>query len=141
NCDRDDADDKVDIACAFQSLDQLRAEFRAADCSDRHNEAEPKIDIAERAMTLRRHYRLTHNVREIGSDGEVPIKSHRPQGRTGDEASADSKKSAEDTDDESRDYQIDWIDVRMRDRKIHHSERPRRSSRKRPVVTASSMTA
>src|ERR1700736_861849 len=53
--DRDNAYDKVHVARALQHLNELRATFGAADRAKGHDQSEFKIDIAERAVSLRRH--------------------------------------------------------------------------------------
>ena len=69
----------------------------------RHDEAEPQIDIAERAMALRGDDRFADDVREIGADREIPVHPDRAQRRTGDETSADAEKTAQDADQKSDD--------------------------------------
>ena len=118
-------------------LDQLRADFRAADRADGHDQAETQIDVSERAMTFRRDDRFADDVREIGADREIPMQPDRAQRRTGDETAADAEKTAEDSDQETDDREIDRADLRVGDRKHHrdHSERPPCSRRIKPVVT------
>src|SRR2546430_17647885 len=48
--DGNDTDDKIDVAGAFQHLNQLRAHFRATHRPDRHDESKSKIDVAECAV-------------------------------------------------------------------------------------------
>ena len=69
---------KFDVARAFQHLDQLRADFRAADRADGHDQAKLQIDIAQRPMPFRRHDRFADDVGEIGADGEIPVQA-RPR--------------------------------------------------------------
>ena len=100
-------------------MDQLRADFRAADGADGHDQTQAKIDISERAVAFRRHHRFADDVGEIGADREVPIQTDQAQRRTGDKAAAHSEKSTQDADEKSDDGQINRTDVRAGDRKKH----------------------
>ena len=143
NNDRDDAHHVIDVAGVFQMLNELRANFRATDRADGHDQAEAQIDIAHRAMTFRGHDRFSDDMREIGADGEIPVQPDSAQGRTGDETAADAEKPAKYADHKSDDSEIDWADLRVGDRKHHrdHSERPPCSRRINAVVTVSSRMA
>ena len=97
---------------------------------------EPQIDVAERAMAFGGHDRFADDVREVGPDREIPMHPDRAQRRARDEASPDAEKPAENADQEPDDDEIDRTDVRPRDREMHreqrdHSERPRRSRKRR----------
>src|SRR6266446_10998294 len=70
-------------------------------------------------MSLGRHHRFTDDVGQVGPDGEIPVKSHRAQGRAGDKAAAYSEESAENADEKPDDRQIDRADVRAGDGKKH----------------------
>src|SRR4029077_4828836 len=119
NDDRDDADDQIDVAGALQHLNQLRADFRAANRADGHDQSQLKIDIAKRPMLSHGHHRFADNVGEIGADREVPIQSDRAQSRPGNETAAYPKKAAENADYESDDDKINRADVRTGDWKKH----------------------
>jgi hypothetical protein len=93
-------------------LNQLRACFRAGNCSECHDESETKIDIPQCAVPFRCHHRFSDDVRKVSTDGEIPIQTDETQGRTGDKAPAHSKKPAEDANEEPNDDQIDRTDVR-----------------------------
>ena len=65
--------------------------------------------------------RLANNVRQVGSDGVVPIDSHQPQRRTCNETSAYAKKAAQNSNHKADKDQIKRVDVRVRDWKKHDS--------------------
>ena len=110
---------QIDVAGAFEYFDELRADLGARDGAASHDQTEPQIDVAQRPVPLRRHDRFSHDVRQIGSDREVPIQPDRAQGRPGDEASAHSEKAAQNADEKSHDGEINRTDVGIGDRKIH----------------------
>src|ERR1700736_5284551 len=117
--DRNDAHNQVNVACAFQHLNQLRAHFRSSNCSNGHDQSKAKIDIAEGPMPFCCNHRLADDVCQIGADGEAPIKTHCAQRRARDETAAHSKEAAEDADEKTDDDKINWADVRSGDWKKH----------------------
>ena len=122
-------------------MNQLRADFRAADGAEGHDQSQFKIDIAEGAMPFRRHHRFANDVGEVGADREIPIQSDGAQGRPGNKTAADAEESTENPDHKSDNREIDRADVRAGNWKKHiYSERPRRS-RNKSVVTFSRTTA
>ena len=88
-------------------MNELRPDFRAADRPDRHDEAEPQIDVAERAVPFRRHDRFADDVGQIGPDGEIPIQPDRAQGRPRDKTSAHAKEAAQNADEKPDHDEID----------------------------------
>ena len=64
-------------------------------------------------------HRLADDVRQIGADGEVPVKTYRAQRRARDKTAAHSKEAAEDADEKADDYEIDRTDVRSGNWKKH----------------------
>ena len=71
--DGNDADHEVDVAFSFQELNQLRADFGAADGAEGHDQAEPQVNIAQGPMPFGGHDRLADDVGEIGPDREIPM--------------------------------------------------------------------
>ena len=118
-------------------LDELRADLRARDRADGHDQSETQVDISERAMTFCRHDRFADDVREIRADSKIPVQSNRAQRRPGNETPANSEKTAEDSNQKTNDREINRADLRVGDRKHHrnHSERPPCNRRIKPVVT------
>ena len=106
--DRNDADNEVDVASAFKHLNQLRTHFRAGDSANCHDKSEAQIDVAERAVTFRRHHRFADDVGQISADGEVPVDADEAKGWSGDKTSADSKESTENADQKPDDDQDRW---------------------------------
>ena len=124
-------------------MNQLRPDFGAAHRPDCHDKPEAQIDIAESAMPLRGHDGFPDDVRQVRSDREIPIQTHRAQGWAGDETSTDSEKTSQDANDEADHSQVNGADLRVGDREQHrdHSERPPRSRRINQDVRPSSKIA
>src|SRR5438128_10039251 len=71
--DGNDADNEVDVTGSFERLNQLRTHFRTGDGANCHEKTEAQIDVAERAVTFRRHHRFADDVAQLSANGEVPI--------------------------------------------------------------------
>ena len=68
-------------------------------------------------MSLCRHDGFSDDVGQIRSYREVPIEAHSPESGTRDETAAHAEEPAHHADKEPDDDEIDWTDVRLRDRK------------------------
>src|SRR5207248_10475987 len=86
-------------------------------------------------MTLRCHHRFADDVGQIGADSKIPVYAGEAQRWSGNKTSAHAEEPTENADDEADYDEIDRINVRLRDRVKHYSERHPRRRRNKPVVT------
>jgi hypothetical protein len=65
------------------------------------------------------HYRFANDMGEVRSNRVIPIHSHQAQCGAGNETSAYTKESTQNSNDKADSGQINWVDVRVGDWKKH----------------------